>query len=94
MGIKPLLLSAAALSILAGPATALELTNNDDATYQVEIVIGEGDSTTESYELETDQFLSDVCAEGCTIKLSNGAEQAFAGDEIVSIKDGKFVITE
>ena len=94
MSIKSLLLSAAALSILTGPTAALELANNDDETYQVEILAGEGDSTTESHELKTEEMLSDVCTQGCTIKLSNGAEQAFVGDEVVSIKDGELVIAE
>lgn len=94
MTFKSLLLSAAALSLLSVPASALDLTNNDDATYQVEIIIGEGDTSTEQHELNKDELLSEVCMQGCTIKLSNGAEQAFAGDETVAIKDGEFVIAE
>ncbi len=94
MKLKSLLLSAAALSILSTNAFALDLANNDTVAYGVEIIMGEGDATNQKYDLKTEEVLTDVCMEGCTIKLSNGTEQGFAGDEIVSIKDGEFVIAE
>lgn len=94
MSLKSLLLSAVALSFMAAPAAALELANNDDAGYEVEVVVGEGDNSVQKYELNADEVLSEICMQGCTIKLSSGAEQTFAGDEMVSVKDGQFVIAE
>lgn len=85
------LLSSAFLTI---PAYAVELTNDDDATHSVEIQIGEGDSTTQTLEVAAGQTLKDICKDGCTVRLSNGAEAGLAGDETVSIKDGEFVIAE
>lgn len=86
--------SLAAISLLAGPATALTLTNEDDEAYKVEIIQGQGDETREVYEIGGREALSDICEDGCTIKLSTGAESDFNGDEDVMIKDGEFVFKE
>ena len=80
--------------LFVSPAQALTLINDDQTTYTVEIVVGEGDSQNESYELQFDYMLEDICQSGCTIKLSNGAAQDFNGAEYVIIRDGKFVATD
>jgi len=94
MKLTSLTLALAASFFLTVPVQALNLVNDDAETYSVEVAIGEGDTNMEKYELEQGQSLQEVCMEGCTVTLSNGANQAFVGDENVSIKDGEFVIAE
>ena len=87
--------TAGVLAMLAiAPANALTLINNDDATYEVTAMIGEGDATMDTFELASGANRADFCEEGCLIRLNNGAEQSFQGDEIVTIKDGGFVMAE
>lgn len=83
-----------ALAMMAGSAHALTLTNNDEVEYGLEVVIGEGDGGVQSYQLPAGQSLSDICDNGCTIKLGNGTEQAFEGNESVTIEDGGFMVAE
>ncbi len=92
-------LKLAALAIGLGflaqvPAHALTLTNDDATTYTVEVLQGEGSASSEKYELEFDFMLEEICEGGCTIRLSSGASREFVGDEIVTIKDGAFVVAE
>ena len=89
-------LSALACSaiLVISPAHALTLVNEDQATYTVEIIEGQGSAQPETYELQYDYMLAEICDAGCTIKLSNGITQGFAGHEYVTIRDGKFVATE
>ena len=94
MNLKTTAIAAAIFGLLATPASALSLINDDQETYTVQVMIGEGDATNETFELPYDQIKEDFCNEGCTIRLSNGATKHFAGDEIVLIQDGNFVVTE
>lgn len=94
MSFKSFLLTAAAFCCLSAPAGALTLINDDQDSYIVELIIGEGDSTIEKFELEYDFAADDICPEGCTIRLNNGTEMSFAGHELVTIRNGHFVIAE
>ena len=78
----------------ATQAQALSLLNDDNDTYTVEISSGQGDASKESYNLPFDHIIEDVCIGGCIIRLSNGSQMEFMGDELVTIKDGAFVIDE
>lgn len=94
MKLRTILCTAAVLGYLMVPAAAFTLVNEDQTTYTVDYMIGEGDATNGSFELEYDFAADDFCDEGCTIRLNNGAEMGFAGHENVAIRDGKFVIIE
>lgn len=82
------------MAMLAGSANALTITNEDEAEYSLEVILGEGGADLQTLQLSGGQSLSDICEQGCTIKLPNGAEQEFDGDENVTIKDGGFIIAE
>ncbi len=79
---------------LSGYASALTLQNNDSADYDVEVIAGQGDASTDEFVLGSGETKSGFCEEGCVVKLSTGAERHFVGDENVSIVDGDFVIAE
>ncbi|NNE24405.1 MAG: hypothetical protein HKN11_17525 [Rhizobiales bacterium] len=82
------------LAMMAGTANALTLTNNDEVEYGLEVILGEGGADLQTLQLPGGQSLTDICDQGCTIKLPNGAEQEFEGDENVTIQDGEFMIAE
>ncbi len=82
------------VAMLAVPANALTLTNTDETIYSIELVIGQGDANVQQMALHAGQTVDDICYSGCTIRLSNGAEQSFEGDEIVTIRDGAFALVE
>ena len=91
---KSLIIATGAILISLSTAFALELTNDDDTTYAIEIIEGEGDSTQRDYELDSDTILEFDCETGCTIQIVNGMQQQFNGDEVVTITNGEFVIVE
>ncbi len=92
MKLKSLLFAAVAFGLMTAPAAAMTLINDDRQPYIVTVKIGEGDQTVEEFELEYDYAADEFCEEGCTIRLSNGTEMSFAGHELVTIRDGQFVI--
>ena len=94
MTIKATFVLLAVSLLFSSPVQALSLVNEDEATYVVELVFGEGDDNKDVYDLPYDHIIEDVCAAGCVIRLSNGKEKSFAGDEYVTIKNGAFVVTE
>ncbi len=94
MNTKSVVAALLATVFMAGSSHAITLTNEDDATYQVEVVLGEGDGSTKQFALESGETLADVCTEGCTVRLDNGATQEFGGDETIFVEDGKFVVSE
>ena len=94
MNLKSTLAALAALAIVAGPAQALTMTNNDAVDYEVIVIEGQGDGVTSQFDLEAGGSQFEFCENGCTIQLSNGTEATFNGDESVLIEDGQFVIAE
>ena len=79
--------------LLVGPAFALTLSNGDEVTYGVTVITGQGDGTVETFDLESGFSMENLCEEtGCTIRLSNGVEKEFKGDEDVEIIDGQFAL--
>ncbi len=86
---------AGAFALLAiTPALAISLTNEDETGYEVTIVEGEGDANSTTIQLDPGTNVSEICENGCTVKLDNGAEFTFEGDETATIKDGEFDLTE
>ena len=90
----PVFCAVGAVAVITTPAFALDIINDDGTGYTVEVTQGQGSASSETFELEAGQTLTNVCGDGCTVKLDNGAEAMFAGDESVTIKDGEFVLTE
>ena len=82
------------LAMMAGTANALTITNEDEVEYSLEVILGEGDADLQNYKLPGGGSLEDICAQGCTMKLNNGAEQVFQGDEDVTVEGGEFMISE
>ena len=81
-------------ALLVGQAEAITLTNEDDVTHEIVVVTGQGDGGEEKIALDPGQSNDGLCNEGCALRLSDGTENEFAGNEIVSIKDGEFVVAE
>ncbi len=77
--------------LAAAPAQALQLTNRD-ATDQ-KIVVTEKTGTQELL-LKPSQMLDGVCNSGCTMKMSDGEEYEFDGNEVVSIEEGLMFLDE
>lgn len=94
MNWKTLAATVGTMAMLMGSANALTVTNEDEVDYTFDVILGEGSAETETIELPAGLSVSDFCEQGCTIKLPNGSEQSFEGDESVSIKDGVFMIAE
>lgn len=89
---KSSIAAAAVVTLLMVPAAAFTLTNDDEETYSVELILGEGDALVETFDLMGGETASDVCMTGCTIRLSSGAESYFEGDMSVVIRGGDFEI--
>ena len=84
-----------AFAFLTGNAQAITISNEDEATHQVKVVVGQGSGGEDVIiEMEAGDVTDELCEEGCTLSLSNGAELAVTGSEQVVIKDGDFGIAE
>jgi len=94
MKLKFLMTALVTLAFFSGPLTALELINGDGEKVSGEIITGESKEDVVTFELNADESLPEICSAGCKIRLSNGAEKEFTGEEIVEIREGKFVIDE
>ena len=86
------LLLVASLSLAAmSPAEALKLTNRD-ATEQ-KLTIQENNGAREQV-LKPAETIEGFCNSGCTIKLQDGEEYEFDGNEVVSIEEGLIFLDE
>ncbi len=95
MNWKLLIITLGAAAFLAAPANALTLTNVDETNYTVEVTISEGDvGDMQQYDLDVGQNLDITCNNGCFVKLSNGEQQQFTGNEFVTVKDGALVLSQ
>lgn len=77
--------------LTASQASALQLTNRDTADHK--LVVTEKD-TTQELIVKPSQVVDDICEKGCTIKMSDGEEYEFDGNEIVSIEEGLMFLDE
>jgi len=75
----------------ASPAEALKLTNRD-ATEQ-KMTISENNGARDQI-LKPAETVDGVCSAGCTIKMQDGEEYEFDGNEIVSIEEGLMFLDE
>jgi hypothetical protein len=67
------------------PAEALKLTNRDPG--EQKMVVSENNATREQV-LKPAETVDGFCNTGCTIKMQDGEEYEFDGNEIVSIEEG------
>ena len=81
------ILSLAAVS----PAQALKLTNRD-ATEQ-KMTINENNGSRDQV-LKPSETIDVVCTSGCSIKMQDGEEYEFDGNEVVSIEEGLMFLDE
>jgi len=94
MYLKSLASVLAVTAVFSAPAHALEVTNEDDQNYTIDVIVGLGDSQYESFTLDAGGTMTGICPEGCDLQLSTGLSQTFTGHEQVLIRDGQFVVVE
>jgi hypothetical protein len=77
---------------MAAPrAEALQLTNRDTAEHK--IAVTEKDST-QDLLVQPSQVVDGICKAGCTMKMADGEEYEFDGNEVVSIEEGLMFLDE
>lgn len=81
-------------ALVAGPAQALSLLNEDGDAYEVQIIQGEGSAAVDTFTIEAGQKIEDFCQDGCTLELADGTSWTFSGHEEVSIVGGDFVVAD
>lgn len=90
---KIVLMGAVLALLSAGPAKALTLHNRDVTDQHVRVTEDDDLVVTQDYIIASDQTV-ELCPNGCTIALMNGAEESFEGYEEVAIEGGHFVVTQ
>lgn len=73
------------------PAHALKLTNRDTSEHRITIQENNG---AREQSLKPAETVDGVCNSGCTIKMQDGEEYEFDGNEIVSIEEGLMFLDE
>lgn len=81
------------IMVVAGvsPAEALKLTNRDSSEHRFTI---QENSGAREQALKPSETLNGACNNGCTIKMQDGEEYEFDGNEIVSIEEGLMFLDE
>ncbi len=86
------ILGVAILGLAAiSPAEALKLTNRDAA--EQKMTISENNATREQV-LKPAETIDGFCTAGCSIKMQDGEEYEFDGNEVVSIEEGLMFLDE
>lgn len=84
-------LTCLAVMAAATEAGALQLTNRDTADHK--IAVTEKDKT-EEILIKPSQVIDKICNAGCTMKMADGEEYEFDGNEVVSIEEGLMFLDE
>jgi hypothetical protein len=77
--------------VMASPAAALKLTNRDTA--EQKMTISENNAAREQV-LKPAETVEGFCNSGCTIRMQDGEEYEFDGNEVVSIEEGLIFLDE
>lgn len=93
MGLLAPVLAAAMVLPLINQAGALTVTNRDAAEMEISVVEQEGQPA-QAMMIKSQETLDSFCQEGCVISLANGETDTFEGDEIVTIQNGQFTVSE
>lgn len=80
-----------ALLLSAPQAHALQLTNRDTADHKIAVTEKAG---TREIVVKPAEVVEDLCAAGCTMKMTDGEEYEFDGNEVVSIEEGLMFLDE
>lgn len=80
----------AALAV-ASQAEALQLTNRDTADHKIALTEPAG---TQEVQIKPSQVIDGICKAGCTMKMADGEEYEFDGNEVVSIEEGLMFLDE
>jgi hypothetical protein len=75
----------------ASPAEALQLTNRDTADHKIALTEPSG---TQEVLIKPSQVIDGICKTGCTMKMADGEEYEFDGNEVVSIEEGLMFLDE
>jgi hypothetical protein len=75
----------------ATQADALQLTNRDTADHKIALTEPAG---TQEVLIKPSQVIDGLCKTGCTMKMSDGEEYEFDGNEVVSIEEGLMFLDE
>lgn len=87
------LLALPPLLLVAGAATAAELTNREP-TPQLIFITEEADGATQELTLPPGQKIKHICAGGCTLGLDNDEAINLDGHEKVVLKNGIFQVVK
>lgn len=80
-----------ALLLAAPEADALQLTNRDAADHKIAVTEKAG---SREIVVKPAEVVEDLCAAGCTMKMTDGEEYEFDGNEVVSIEEGLMFLDE
>jgi hypothetical protein len=72
-------------------ANALQLTNRDTAEHKIALTEPAG---TQEVQIKPSQVIDGLCKTGCTMKMTDGEEYEFDGNEVVSIEEGLMFLDE
>ncbi len=75
----------------ASQAEALQLTNRDTADHKIALTEPSG---TQEVLIKPSQVIDGICKTGCTMKMADGEEYEFDGNEVVSIEEGLMFLDE
>lgn len=80
----------ASLAIVS-QASALQLTNRDTAEHKISLTEPAG---TQEVQIKPSQVIDGICKSGCSMKMTDGEEYEFDGNEVVSIEEGLMFLDE
>jgi hypothetical protein len=72
-------------------AEALQLTNRDTAEHKIALTEPAG---SQEVLIKPSQVIDGICKTGCTMKMADGEEYEFDGNEVVSIEEGLMFLDE
>ena len=75
----------------ASQVEALQLTNRDTADHKIALTEPSG---TQEVLIKPSQVIDGICKTGCTMKMADGEEYEFDGNEVVSIEEGLMFLDE
>ena len=75
----------------ASQVEALQLTNRDTADHKIALTEPSG---AQEVLIKPSQVIDGICKTGCTMKMADGEEYEFDGNEVVSIEEGLMFLDE
>lgn len=94
MKCNPVFAAVGVTMIVASQAAAVTLTNRDENPYRLEVIYSEDSASVDKFKIGANESIDEICLEGCVIRLSNGEETDFLGNEKGEIRGGRFILIE